>query len=219
LNIPIKSPRRFQDIKITRNRTRTVPQIPTVKQKKIEKSRKSKIKKPIKNKNKGRKPKQFEEDRKRDDVKGDFAEDQEPTPEPEPTGGHHGDPRHHAFHSWLYQKIDPKVREARRKKFFGSGRRRRSTVDEDFREVHLDSEPRQEKERDGAARINHHGFHSYHYQVIDATWRERRRMMPGSEESKVRDKRESERISINLGVQLSEDNDQRARSDGGHQAD
>ena len=27
-------------------------------------------------------------------------------------------------------------------------------------------------------------------------------MMPGSEESKVRDKRESERISINLGVQV-----------------
>ena len=60
----------------------------------------------------------------------------------------------------LYQKIDPKVREARRKKFFGSGRRRRSTVDEDFREVHLDSEPRQQKERDGAAQINRQGLHS-----------------------------------------------------------
>ena len=41
-----------------------------------------------------------------------------------------------------------------------------------------------------------------HYQVIDTTWRERRRMMPGSEESKVRDKRESERLSINLGVKV-----------------
>ena len=60
----------------------------------------------------------------------------------------------------LYQKIDPKVREARRKKFFGSGRRRRSTGDEDFREVHLDSEARQQKERDGAAQINRQGFHS-----------------------------------------------------------
>ena len=41
-----------------------------------------------------------------------------------------------------------------------------------------------------------------HYQVIDTTWRERRRMMPGSEQNKVRDKRESERISINLGVKV-----------------
>ena len=99
LNIPIKSPQRLQDIKITRNRTRTVPRIP----KKVEKSRKSKNKKGIKNKNKGRKPKQFEEDRRTDDVKADFAEDDEPTPEPEPTGGHHGDPRHHAFHSCKYR--------------------------------------------------------------------------------------------------------------------
>ena len=60
-------------------------------------------------------------------------------------------------------------------------------------------------------------------------------MMPGSEESKVRDKRESERLSINLGVkvragektlqfyhfthsQLSEDNNGGAHSAGGHQA-
>ena len=41
-----------------------------------------------------------------------------------------------------------------------------------------------------------------HYQVIDTTWRERRRMMPGSEQNKVRDKRESEGISINLGVKV-----------------
>ena len=33
--------------------------------------------------------------------------------------------------SGLYQKIDPKVREARRKKFFGSGRRKRDTEEED----------------------------------------------------------------------------------------
>ena len=33
--------------------------------------------------------------------------------------------------SGLYQKIDPKVREARRKKFFGSGRRKRDTAEED----------------------------------------------------------------------------------------
>ena len=33
--------------------------------------------------------------------------------------------------SGLYQKIDPKVREARRKKFFGSGRRKRDTTEED----------------------------------------------------------------------------------------
>merc|ERR1712106_1192707 len=35
----------------------------------------------------------------------------EPVAEPEPSH-HKGDPRTHAFHSWLYQKIDPKVREA-----------------------------------------------------------------------------------------------------------
>ena len=35
------------------------------------------------------------------------------------------------YHPGLYQKIDPKVREARRKKFFGSGRKKRSTPDED----------------------------------------------------------------------------------------
>ena len=33
--------------------------------------------------------------------------------------------------SGLYQKIDPKVREARRKKFFGSGRRKRDAEDEE----------------------------------------------------------------------------------------
>merc|ERR1719391_1199774 len=54
----------------------------------------------------------------------------EPVAEPEPSH-HKGDPRTHAFHSWLYQKIDPKVREARRKKFFGSGRRKRDTTGED----------------------------------------------------------------------------------------
>ena len=71
-----------------------------------------------------------------------YDDDEEPTPEPEPS--HHGDPRHHAFHSCkfistlknhtfynifsgLYQKIDPKVREARRKKFFGRHRRKRDT--------------------------------------------------------------------------------------------
>ena len=102
LNIPIKSPQRFQQVKTSRNRTRTAPRIPTVKQKKIEKTRKSKLKKQIKNKNKERKPKQVEDDRKSDDVKGDFDEDYEPTPEPEPTGGHRGDPRHHAFHSCQY---------------------------------------------------------------------------------------------------------------------
>ena len=33
--------------------------------------------------------------------------------------------------SGLYQKIDPKVREARRKKFFGSGRRKRETEEDE----------------------------------------------------------------------------------------
>ena len=33
--------------------------------------------------------------------------------------------------SGLYQKIDPKVREARRKKFFGSGRRKRDTEEDE----------------------------------------------------------------------------------------
>ena len=71
------------------------------------------------------------------------------------------------------------------------------------------------------------------YQVIDTTWRERRRMMPGSGQSKVRDKRESERISINLGVkvrpgknitilsfhsQLSEESNRGAHSGGGLRA-
>ena len=36
-----------------------------------------------------------------DTAKNIFDEDTEPTPEPEP-GSHHGDPRHHAFHSCEY---------------------------------------------------------------------------------------------------------------------
>ena len=40
------------------------------------------------------------------------------------------------------------------------------------------------------------------YQVIDTTWKERRRMMPDSAQNKVRDKRESQRISIKLGVKV-----------------
>ena len=89
---------------MARNTTITVPRIPSVKQEKVGTSRKSKNKKRIKNKNKRRKSKQFEDDRKADDVKGDFDEDHEPAPEPEPTGGHHGDPRHHAFHSCEYKQ-------------------------------------------------------------------------------------------------------------------
>merc|ERR1711879_651300 len=62
-----------------------------------------------------------------------FDEDEEPSPEPEPS--HHGDPRHHAFHSWLFQKIDPKVREARRKKFFGRHRRKRNAIGNIFSHI------------------------------------------------------------------------------------
>ena len=78
-----------------------------------------------------------------------FDEDEEPSPEPEPS--HHGDPRHHAFHSCktgnpfrdgthiffsgLFQKIDPKVREARRKKFFGRHRRKRNAMGNIFSHI------------------------------------------------------------------------------------
>jgi len=60
----------------------------------------------------------------------DEDDQDEPVAEPEPSH-HKGDPRTHAFHSWLYQKIDPKVREARRKKFFGSGRRKRDAEEKE----------------------------------------------------------------------------------------
>jgi len=60
----------------------------------------------------------------------DEDDEGEPVAEPEPSH-HKGDPRTHPFHSWLYQKIDPKVREARRKKFFGSGRRKRDTEEDE----------------------------------------------------------------------------------------
>merc|ERR1712062_132136 len=62
-----------------------------------------------------------------------FDEDEEPSPEPEPS--HQGDPRHHAFHSWLFQKIDPKVREARRKTFFGRHRRKRNAIGNIFSHI------------------------------------------------------------------------------------
>merc|ERR1719397_1763207 len=60
----------------------------------------------------------------------DEDDQDEPVAEPEPSH-HKGDPRTHAFHSWLYQKIDPKVREARRKKFFGNGRRKRDAEEKE----------------------------------------------------------------------------------------
>ena len=84
--------------------------------------------------------KEDEKKEMRDGKQLDDSDDEyeEPTPEPEPT--RIGNPRYHAFHSCkfsvhhldilcltkyfiagLYQKIDPKVRAERRKKFFGAG--------------------------------------------------------------------------------------------------
>ena len=109
LNIPIKSPRRFKDRKFKKNRNRTVT---TTKPNKVTSSKgdKSKKTKTIVNKNKSRKPKKFLDDAgtDTDDADGQFDNDEdfddhEPAaaPEPEPSG-HHGDPRHHAFHSCQY---------------------------------------------------------------------------------------------------------------------
>lgn len=61
--------------------------------------------------------------------------DDEPIAEPEPQIDYHSpgsNPKTHAFHSWLFQKIDPKVRAARRKKFFGSGRKKRQAKGKDI---------------------------------------------------------------------------------------
>jgi len=43
---------------------------------------------------------------------------------------HGSNPRTHPFHSWLFQKIDPKKSAARRKKFFGTGRKKREVFTE-----------------------------------------------------------------------------------------
>ena len=74
--------------------------------------------------------------------------------------------------SGLYQKIDPKVREARRKKFFGSGRRKRDTeedegnLEEDFLLEVLGSTDLEEASRMGRADASppnsESRFHAFH---------------------------------------------------------
>ena len=74
--------------------------------------------------------------------------------------------------SGLYQKIDPKVREARRKKFFGSGRRKRDTeedegnLEEDFLLEVLGSKDLEDGSRKGRADVSppnsESRFHAFH---------------------------------------------------------
>eukprot|EP00090_Calanus_glacialis_P031544 TRINITY_DN5234_c0_g1_i1.p1 TRINITY_DN5234_c0_g1~~TRINITY_DN5234_c0_g1_i1.p1 ORF type:complete len:2002 (-),score=261.87 TRINITY_DN5234_c0_g1_i1:78-6083(-) len=144
-----------------------------------------------------------------------FNDSPEPVAEPEPGDDYHSpgsNPRTHAFHSWLYQKIDPKVRAARRKKFFGTGRKKRQIPDELLEKIYsIESE---EKEREGKeTQIKDPSFHAFHLwqrQKVDQTksLRRRKRLREGRSFALLRQKRHSiakrdsngEKISINLGV-------------------
>merc|ERR1712088_847005 len=159
---------------------------------------------------------------------GDEEDQDEPVAEPEPSH-HNGDPRTHAFHSWLYQKIDPKVRAARRKKFFGSGRRRRAVDDDDDEEEDISDDillevfnsedtrgrnfdPIRKGRADGTLRNNDSRFHAFHawlHTPIDATARRARRQKlwrdyhSKSERHSITKRSAppaAEGISINLGV-------------------
>jgi len=126
---------------------------------------KQKVKKPGKKTN-PRKPKQ------------QFDDSEEPAPEPgsDHSKGHHrGDPRTHPFHSWLYQKIDPKVRAARRKKFFGSGRRKRELSEEILLEIYPKDEENTEEQSTVSVQSRFHAFHSWQYQKTDPALQQARR--------------------------------------------
>ena len=59
------------------------------------------------------------------------------------------------LYTGLYQKIDPKVRAARRKKFFGTGRKKRQIPDdilEKIYEEHDVAKDESEEKREGDAR-------------------------------------------------------------------
>jgi len=148
-----------------------------------------------------------------------FNDSPEPVAEPEPGDDFHSpgsNPRTHAFHSWLYQKIDPKVRAARRKKFFGTGRKKRQIPDEYFEEIYsIEPEEGEEEEerKDQETQIidpSFHAFHLWQRQKVDQTKSSRRRKLlrEGRSFALLRQKphsiakrdSNSEKISINLGV-------------------
>jgi len=146
----------------------------------------------------------------------EFDDSEEPVGEPEPGSDYHSpgsNPRTHAFHSWLYQKIDPKVRAARRKKFFGTGRKKRQIPDELFDKIYsIDTDEVEEneaKETEGSD-PSYHAFHLWQRQKVDKTKSSRRRKMlrEGRSFALLRQKphsiakrdSNSEKISINLGV-------------------
>jgi len=73
----------------------------------------------------------------------------------------------------LYQKIDPKVREARRKKFFGSGRRRRDVSEDLLLEVFGDATLREPRtvQKETNQHTRYHAFHSWQYEKVDLAQR------------------------------------------------
>jgi len=142
-----------------------------------------------------------------------FVDSSEPVAEPEPGDDYHSpgsNPRTHAFHSWLYQKIDPKVRAARRKKFFGSGRKKRQISDDLLEIYSIESK----QERTGKPTQNKdpsfHAFHLWQRQKVDQTKSARRRkllregrsfgLLQQKPHSIAKRDSNGEKISINLGV-------------------
>ena len=129
----------------------------------------------------------------------------------------------------LYQKIDPKVREARRKKFFGSGRRRRDASEDLLLEVPDDAALPEPPPGEDNPDTRYHAFHSCQfallftpiiahcfpgqYEEVDPAkrqarrqklWEERHRPLQPSQpdpgQHSVTKRAVPEGISINLGV-------------------
>jgi hypothetical protein len=146
----------------------------------------------------------------------EFNDSPEPVAEPEPGDDFHShgsNPRTHAFHSWLYQKIDPKVRAARRKKFFGTGRKKRQIPDELFDKIYSIDPTKGEEikvEKTEKTDPSYHAFHSWQRQTVDQTKSSRRRklvregrsfaLLQQKPHSIAKRDSNSEKISINLGV-------------------
>merc|ERR1711874_158031 len=146
----------------------------------------------------------------------EFNDSPEPVAEPEPGDDYHShgsNPRTHAFHSWLYQKIDPKVRAARRKKFFGTGRKKRQIPDELFDKIYSIDPTKGEEikvQKTEKTDPSYHAFHSWQRQTVDQTKSSRRRklvregrsfaLLQQKPHSIAKRDSNSEKISINLGV-------------------
>jgi len=144
-----------------------------------------------------------------------FHDAPEPDAEPEPGDDYHSpgsNPRNHAFHSWLYQRIDPKVRAERRKKFFGVGRRKRQIPESLLEDIYGSTVKKMRKEADQQqhADSTYHAFHQWQRQELDPTKSSRRRKLlregrsfavkQQKAHSIAKRDSNSEKISINLGV-------------------